>query len=353
LISQGMANKFVGQHPLRGRASRLGEGIMVIRFEMPYNVVCMKCNDYIARGVRFNAEKKSIGKYFSTKIWSFIMKCPTCPQEFEVQTDPKARDYVMVSGCRRNMQSANDEKGVVHDEDFGPEDLKQKKELTSETGTVALLSDNKIAAIRNDPFKRLEHLQEDQEFGDEEKIHLVSLQEMKDRLARDDYALNSMLRKKFREKKKEIKGMEKEGVQRGLSVPLLPYSEEDDNMAKSLLNLATTGEQEKEKVPVPVTSTTLRDLVPKPVAPAPTTTTTQSDAKQKQAVKASSIFGSTYSQPTDNTNKVKQQALQKCLQRGVDPRVFLMKKSGFSSSKITSFSATSPSPVDLKKKTTA
>ena len=62
-------------HPLRERAKKLDEGILTIRFEMPFDVRCTGCNNRIGKGVRFNAEKKSVGKYFSTTIWSFRMLC--------------------------------------------------------------------------------------------------------------------------------------------------------------------------------------------------------------------------------------------------------------------------------------
>jgi coiled-coil domain-containing protein 130 len=51
--------------------------------------------------VRFNAEKKQIGAYHSTKIWSFRMKTPCCQHAVEVQTDPKNAEYLVVSGARR------------------------------------------------------------------------------------------------------------------------------------------------------------------------------------------------------------------------------------------------------------
>ena len=49
-------------HPLRERAKRLDEGILTIRFEMPFNVRCKGCGNHIGKGVRYNAEKKQIGK---------------------------------------------------------------------------------------------------------------------------------------------------------------------------------------------------------------------------------------------------------------------------------------------------
>ena len=42
-------------------------------------------------GVRYNAEKKKIGNYYSTPIYSFRCKCHLCDGWFEIQTDPKVR----------------------------------------------------------------------------------------------------------------------------------------------------------------------------------------------------------------------------------------------------------------------
>ena len=40
-------------------------------------------------GVRYNAEKKKVGMYYSTPIYSFRCKCHLCDGWFEIQTDPK------------------------------------------------------------------------------------------------------------------------------------------------------------------------------------------------------------------------------------------------------------------------
>ena len=92
-----------GQHPLRERAKKLDQGILVIRFEMPFNVWCTGCGHLIGKGVRFNAEKQAIGAYHSTKIWSFSMTAPCCQQRIVVHTDPKAAEYLVVSGGRRKV----------------------------------------------------------------------------------------------------------------------------------------------------------------------------------------------------------------------------------------------------------
>lgn len=51
--------------------------------------------------MRFNAEKKQIGMYHSTRIWSFRMRTPCCQGTIEIHTDPKNAEYVIVSGARR------------------------------------------------------------------------------------------------------------------------------------------------------------------------------------------------------------------------------------------------------------
>lgn len=50
-----------------------------------------------------DAEKKQVGTYFSSKIWSFVMRSPCCQTRIEVQTDPKNAEYVVVSGARRKV----------------------------------------------------------------------------------------------------------------------------------------------------------------------------------------------------------------------------------------------------------
>jgi len=84
------------------RANKLkSDGILIIRFEMPFPVWCSGCNHLIGKGVRFNAEKKKIGMYHSTTIWSFRMKSPCCQHDIEIHTDPKNCEYQVVSGAKR------------------------------------------------------------------------------------------------------------------------------------------------------------------------------------------------------------------------------------------------------------
>eukprot|EP00494_Astrolonche_serrata_P004366 UN04378 len=62
---------------------------------------CTSCDEHIAQGVRYNAKKDQCGEYFSTKLWRFTFSCHLCKARIIIETDPQARDYKCVVGCRR------------------------------------------------------------------------------------------------------------------------------------------------------------------------------------------------------------------------------------------------------------
>ncbi|XP_040997213.1 coiled-coil domain-containing protein 130-like [Juglans microcarpa x Juglans regia] len=202
--SQGSLNKFHGQHALRERARKIDQGILIIRFEMPFNIWCGGCNSMIAKGVRFNAEKKQVGNYYSTKIWSFTMKSACCKHEIVIQTDPKNCEYVIISGAQRKT------------EDFDIEDAE----------TFELPADEERGKLA-DPFYRLEHQEEDLQKKKEAEPVLVRLQRVSDARHSDDYALNKALRAQLRNQKKRVAEEEAVSRKRGLGIRLLPASEED------------------------------------------------------------------------------------------------------------------------------
>lgn len=72
-----------------------------MRFELPYHIRCGECDSMLAKGVRFNAQKRVIGKYFSTEILEFAMRCHYCGSKFGIRTDPEHCDYAIVAGCRK------------------------------------------------------------------------------------------------------------------------------------------------------------------------------------------------------------------------------------------------------------
>ena len=94
----GSINKINNSHPLGARAKKISEGIIVVRFEMPFDVWCTSCDTHIGRGVRYNAEKKRVGKYHTSSIWEFQMTCATCKGKIIIRTSPQKRDYEMYLG---------------------------------------------------------------------------------------------------------------------------------------------------------------------------------------------------------------------------------------------------------------
>lgn len=174
--SKGSINKFVGQHPLRERARKLDQGILIVRFELPYNVWCLGCDAHVGMGVRFNAEKKKIGNYYSTPILSFRMKCHLCSHWWDIHTDPKNTQYVCVSGVKQK------------DEEWDPE----------ENGTLKLLDDKERAKIQSNPLSKLEHTRGDERRADAEAPIIEKLQDRSEKLWGDVYAKSKLMRKKFR-----------------------------------------------------------------------------------------------------------------------------------------------------------
>ncbi|KAF8389806.1 hypothetical protein HHK36_024325 [Tetracentron sinense] len=222
--NQGSLNKFHGQHALRERARKIDQGILIIRFEMPYNIWCGGCNSMIAKGVRFNSEKKQVGNYYSTKIWSFSMKSACCKHEIVIQTDPKNCEYVIISGAQRKT------------EEFDVEDAE----------TFELPADE-VRGKLADPFYRLEHQEEDLEKKKEAEPVLVRLQRVSDARHSDDYALNKALRAQLRNQKKRV--IEEEAASRkiGLGIRLLPTTEEDATTASRVKFSSKFDRNRKEK----------------------------------------------------------------------------------------------------------
>ncbi|KAJ3127356.1 hypothetical protein HK098_006440 [Nowakowskiella sp. JEL0407] len=214
--SKGSINKFLGQHPLRDRARKLDQGILIIRFELPYNIWCDGCNNMIGMGVRYNAEKKKIGMYYTTPIWSFRMKCHLCSSWIEVHTDPKNSEYVIASGAKKKVET------------WDPK----------ENGTLDFQSDLDKEKLETNPFFKLEHIEEDKQKAKKDSTKLTDLQKLNDRLWADPYRQSRQLRKRFREEKKIRLEEEKEAKflqdKLSLSVKVLPKSEDDERKAKMI-----------------------------------------------------------------------------------------------------------------------
>ncbi|XP_004399022.1 PREDICTED: coiled-coil domain-containing protein 130 isoform X2 [Odobenus rosmarus divergens] len=225
----GSLNRYHNSHPLRERARKLSQGILIIRFEMPYNIWCDGCKNHIGMGVRYNAEKKKVGNYYTTPIYRFRMKCHLCVNYIEMQTDPANCDYVIVSGAQRKEERWD----MVDNEQV----------LTTEH--------EKKQKLETDAMFRLEHGEADRSTLKKALPTLSHLQEAQSAW-KDDFALNSMLRKRFREKKKAMQEEEERDqalqAKASLAIPLVPETEDDRRLAALLKFHTLDSYEDKQKL---------------------------------------------------------------------------------------------------------
>ena len=188
----------------------------IIRFELPFDAWCLKCEGHMSKGLRFNAKKeKSPEKYFTTQIWSFSMKCPcpSCDQGFVIKTDPENDTYNMVEGMKKMEQ------------DFVPDES---------DSIIRATTDEERNLLGTNPMYRLQHDKEDKQRASSAKEHLESLIDLQDFQKKKDYETNSLLRRGTRNKRKHAAQLLEEGSVRGLNFPLVEKIDADSIMAKSI-----------------------------------------------------------------------------------------------------------------------
>jgi coiled-coil domain-containing protein 130 len=220
-------------HPLRERAKKLDQGILTIRFEMPFNVRCSGCDNHIAKGVRFNAEKKTIGRYLSTKILSFRMMCH-CedgtsrtdhrrnPHFIEIHTDPKNAEYVVADGAVR----------VAEPSLLSP----------SELGVEAMPDPEESKRRDANPFYKLEHAGP----AAQKKPWLTALQDRRDADWQHDYDANAALRRAHRAQRHQSMLHEAQAEAKGVRVTL-PESRPDDPADADAVRAAEPGRAAKRR----------------------------------------------------------------------------------------------------------
>lgn len=182
---------FNATHPLGARARRLqSHGILVVRFELPFNIFCLSCSTHLSQGLRFNAEKQQFGEYLSTKIWMFAVKCPSCSGRIEIRTDPKNAQYVVESGGKKQQQ------------DWDPE----------EYGGFAVYDSEKAKEVEpKDAFDRLDKEKAETRLAEHRQKRVQELQHIAEKRGSDPYAVNSRLRSDFRkDKRKRVGQLEKD-----------------------------------------------------------------------------------------------------------------------------------------------
>jgi coiled-coil domain-containing protein 130 len=204
-------NQLHGKHALGARANKISQGILTVRFEMPYPIWCTHCPKptIIGQGVRFNAEKKKVGNYHSSPIFSFRMKHVACGGWIEIRTDPKNTAYVVTEGARKR-------------------DLGEDK---AGEGDVKILTQEEREAIRDNAFAALEGKVEDKKRLEQSKQRLEDLQELSEQQWDDPYEQNKKLRNLFRVGRKQREKDASVSValqdKMSLGIDLLPEHEDD------------------------------------------------------------------------------------------------------------------------------
>lgn len=183
-----------------------------MRFEMPFAVWCTTCTPHetlIGQGVRFNAEKKKIGSYYSTPVYSFRMKHTQCGGWIEIRTDPKNTAYVVVEGGRKRETGVEGVEGEI----------------------LGRLGPGKAEGGEGDPFARLEGKVEDKRVFDEGGRRIWELRKRQDRDWEDPYGQSRRLRRRFRVERKGLEGAERERERlkekMSLGIDLVDEVEED------------------------------------------------------------------------------------------------------------------------------
>jgi len=265
----------VGRDRYQGSSgSNQWEKYGTMRFEMPYNIWRGGCKKHIRKGTRFNAKKLDAGKYFSTKIFEFHMKCACCPQKIVVRTDPKNRDYEVASGGRRKIEPYDEES----------------------VGVERLSTQDERAKISADPFYKLEHAGRDSRTVREAQPRLARLLDLRDDQRKDDFGSSQALRRQHRERKKQASAAAAaaqaaaQAASAAPLIPLLPDSGEDRRRASLVVF--------KRKTPSGFE---------------------QSRIKKRTSLAAGSIFGSS---ATGMGNPKAVAALAKVRARGVDVGLF-------------------------------
>jgi coiled-coil domain-containing protein 130 len=204
-------------HPLGARARKLAtENALIVRFEMPFRIWCETCKpeSIIDQGVRFNAEKKKVGNYYSSAIWSFRMKHTACGGTIEIRTDPQNSKYVVTEGARLRDYGPQDEGDGVFGEILTEEEREKRKNdaMAALEGKVT-----QKAAVKND------------------QTRVEELLEVQDRRWADPYTNNQRLRRTFRAERKVRAALQKDreelAERLGLDFDILDASQGDKDRA--------------------------------------------------------------------------------------------------------------------------
>ena len=214
---------------------------------MPFAIWCTTCpkETIIGQGVRFNAEKKKVGNYYSTPIYSFRMKHTACGGWIEIRTDPKNTAYVVTDGAKKR--------------DTGEDKILE--------GDLQLKTEEEKDKLRNDAFAALEVTIDDRRQASVDKSRINELIEATGKDWDDPYKANQKLRKGFRagrkQREKDHTATEALKDRMSLGIELLAETEEDRMRA----GFVDFGEHESASQEQVVRAIQARELFPSSISP--------------------------------------------------------------------------------------
>jgi len=247
LANSGGLNYYVppdGERKPKDRSNQFRRN-NVVRLEMPFDGWCTVCNAHVAKGLRFNAHKEAVGKYFSTTIWKFSMKCVACKAVLEMKTDPKNRSYAYVGNLRKHVHDFEPDESdgmIVFD------DGTSRRPLCEEEGIT-------VSSVGSTMDKMEEELVMQQR-AEARREALLALEQRSATVVKDDYGYNAALRSAHRSRRREVRVAREEGQRRGLPlhVPLAAELASDAWEAKAVFK-----QQRKRKANAALTSATVQE----------------------------------------------------------------------------------------------
>jgi coiled-coil domain-containing protein 130 len=183
---------------------------------MPFAIWCTTCPQptIIGQGVRFNAEKKKVGAYYTTPVYSFRMKHSICGGWIEIRTDPKNTAYIVVEGAKKR-DTGEDKEG--------------------QEGEIRIRTQEEREELEKNAFAKLEGNVVDKTQATAETKRIDELRSLSGRDWEDPYEKSRQLRKVFRAERKVL---EREGRiaeqlkdKMSLGIELVRESEDDKNRA--------------------------------------------------------------------------------------------------------------------------
>lgn len=154
------------------------------------------------------------------------MKCYNCDQIFVVKTDPKNTTYDFSDGLRK---------------------MEQEYDPDVEDHVIPLATDEDKQLLDKNPIFKLQDNIEKAVIVKTAKERLEQSLDANDERKKNDYDVNSFLRRKNRERKHEEIESLNEGKKRGLNIPLVDESAADVKRARATVFIGDTKARKIEK----------------------------------------------------------------------------------------------------------